>query len=82
MEKIRKVHLETLINALIELHSSGADYVDIIGHIDENEEDSLYIQAPLEYWSEEAQKHFSEQEKGLPEKTKIQFSDDDINQLI
>lgn len=81
--KIRKVHLSTFIEILIDLYNKGVDYVDIIGSI-EPEQDSIGISFSKEYMSKEHKENFDK----IPVTSKkddeinIKLSDEDLNQLL
>lgn len=66
--QINKVHLDSLINLLVNLYEQGADYIDIVA-MKENGKDILQVNMREEYMIEEAR-----EEKPL--------SEDDINKLI
>jgi hypothetical protein len=77
---IRKVDLKALIDTLVEVYNSGADYIDIIGHPDE-EQDTIGIIVHDDYMAdpndlEEGQERIETEEEDKP------LSDEDLNQLI
>lgn len=76
--KIKKVHLQTFLDILTDLYDKGVDYVDIIGHLSDDQ-DSLGISFRKEYMAEEYMENFDKIE--APEKTD-KLSDEDLNQLI
>ena len=51
MVKIAKIPLEDFINILIDIYEKGADFVDLLGKTDENDEgiDILRIEVKREY---------------------------------
>lgn len=77
--RIRKVHLQTLLDILSDLFDKGVDYVDIIGTLDD-EQDSLGISFSKEYMAEEYMENFDNID--IPNQMKTNLSDDDLNQLI
>jgi hypothetical protein len=77
--RIRKVHLQTLLDILSDLFDKGVDFVDIIGTLDD-EQDSLGISFSKEYMAEEYMGNFDNID--IPNQLKTNLSDDDLNQLI
>lgn len=82
--RIRKIHLDTLIQVLVEMYDKGVDYIDIIGEINDVQ-DSIGISFSREYMKEDMQENFDK----IPSKhvkegnIDVSFSDDDdLNQLI
>lgn len=81
--RIRKIHLDTLIQVLVEMYDKGVDYIDIIGEINDIQ-DSIGISFSKEYMKEDMQENFDE----IPSKhikkgdIDVSLSDDDLNQLI
>lgn len=78
--RIRKVHLQTFLDILADLFDKGVDYVDIIGTLNDEDQDSLGISFSKEYMAEEYMKNFENID--LPNQIKTNLSDDDLNQLI
>ena len=89
---IRKIALQNFIEKLVSVYNSGADYVDIIGTPDENQ-DTIGIVVHEEYLSkDELEIEFiaDEDEEEEEPYTKIDpltgniipLSDEDINDLI
>ena len=90
---IRKIALQNFIEKLVSVYNSGADYVDIIGTPDENQ-DTIGIVVHEEYLSkDDMQIEFISDEEDEEEEepfTKIDpltgniipLSDEDINDLI
>lgn len=82
--RIRKIHLDTLIQVLIEMYDKGVDYIDIIGEINELQ-DSIGISFSKEYMNKNMKENFDEIDSKHVKKGDIDvsFSDDnDLNQLI
>ena len=89
---LRKIALQKFIETLVEVYNSGADYVDIIGTPDENQ-DTIGIVVHEEYLSkDELEIEFITDDEDEEEEpyTKIDpltgdiipLSDEDINDLI
>lgn len=70
---IRKVDLKMLIDTLVDVYNSGANYVDIVGKADE-EQDTIGIIVHEDYMADPDEMIEEEEDKPL--------SDDDINQLL
>jgi hypothetical protein len=85
--KIRKVHLDSFINVLVDLYDRGVNYVDIIGVLD-GKQDMVGLSFSREYMSEEQRKNFDSipiniSHKGNNNDVHVRFSDDeDLNQII
>lgn len=82
--RIRKIHLDTLIQVLVEMYDKGVDYIDIIGEINELQ-DSIGISFSKEYMNKNMKENFDEIDSKHVKKGDIDvsFSDDnDLNQLI
>lgn len=80
--KIRKIHLDTLIQVLVEMYDKGVDYIDIIGEVDDVQ-DTVAISFCSEYMSSDAKENFED----LPFievdiKSNPPSNEDDLNQLI
>ena len=71
---LRKIDLDTLINVLVNLYDAGANYIDISG-FNQEEQDIIKITVRDEYLEE-----LSEEEEGVAINKKL--SDEDLNQLI
>jgi hypothetical protein len=75
--KFKKIPLKMLIETLIHIHDSGANYVDIIG-ISGETQDVVTISVEYEYMSTE--------EAEVPEDTHLinnkTLSDEDLNDLL
>lgn len=76
---IRKIALQVFIETLVNVYNSGADYVDIIGSNDENQ-DTIGIVVHEEYLSKE--EHEIELIPDEDELNDKPLSDEDINDLI
>lgn len=86
---IKKVHLDSFIEILIDLYDKGVDYVDIIG-VNNEVQDSIGISFSKDYMNSELKDNFEKIK--VPEKKKkpkieenkinINLSDDDLNQLL
>lgn len=84
---IRKIALQNFIEKLVSVYNSGADYVDIIGTPDENQ-DTIGIVVHEEYLSkDELEIEFitdedEEEEEYIEPTNDKPLSDEDINDLI
>lgn len=90
---IKKVHLDSFIEILIDLYDKGVDYVDIIG-VNNEMQDSIGISFSKDYMNKEHIDNFEKinapskkpEVKDVPEmkedKININLSDDDLNQLL
>jgi hypothetical protein len=82
---IRKIALQNFIEKLVSVYNSGADYVDIIGTPDENQ-DTIGIVVHEEYLSkDELEIEFisdDEEEEYIEPTNDKPLSDEDINDLI
>jgi hypothetical protein len=67
-----------LIDALTHIYNSGADYVDIIG-IQNDEQDVINIVVKEDYMTDEELEEYDEEEQDDDD---IPLSDEDINNLI
>ena len=78
--RFRKISLQVLIDTLTHIWDSGADYVDIIG-IQNDEQDVINIVVKEDYMSDDIEEYEEEEEEDdntpLPP-----LSDEDINNLI
>lgn len=72
---IRKIHLKTFIDTLVDVYNSGANYVDLVGKADE-EQDTIGIIVHEEYMADpdEIEEEDIDDDKPL--------SDEDLNQLL
>jgi hypothetical protein len=88
MEPLRKIPLEKFIQILQELYDGGADFVDISGQVDEDgvQRDTIKIAVMPEYVSNIDEDESLIEERfdinSLEKKDSLNFSDDDINELI
>jgi len=84
---LRKIALQKFIETLVNVYNSGADYVDIIGTPDENQ-DTIGIVVHEEYLSkDDMQIEFivddeEDEEEEYIEPNDKPLSDEDINDLI
>lgn len=72
---IRKIDLKVLIDTLVDVYNSGANYVDLVGKPDE-EQDTIGIIVHENYMADPDEMIEEEEEEDKP------LSDDDINQLL
>lgn len=80
--KIRKIHLQSLLQILSEIYDRGVDFVDIHGVIEDGE-DTIGITFCKSYMDEEFADSFDTfGEEQLPSSIKVKLSDEDLNQLI
>lgn len=84
--RIKKVHLDSFIQLLVDLYDKGIDYVDIIGVMDDTQ-DMVGLSFCREYMSEGKRDDFDNVPINITKKVndeiQIRFSDDDdLNQLI
>lgn len=82
--RLRKIPLNILIQALMDIYNTGVDYIDLIGKPDE-EQDTIGIAFCEEYMSKDEETEEGETEEtfdDLKEEIKnIKLSDEDLNQL-
>ena len=80
---LRKIALQKFIETLVNIYNSGADYVDIIGTPDDNQ-DIISIVVHEEYLSkdEDEIEFIDEKEEEYIEPNNKPLSDEDINELI
>lgn len=88
---LRKIALQKFIETLVDVYNSGADYVDIVGTPDENQ-DTIGIVVHEEYLSKDDMQieFISDEDEEEEPYTKIDpltgniipLSDEDINDLI
>ena len=97
MLKLRKIPLEPLIQILQDLYDSGADYIDLSGEQNKEEDelkDIIQITVKPEYMThtdneddddddieQEVELDFSDDDD-IPSTDRKSLSDDDINELI
>jgi len=84
---LRKIALQKFIETLVSVYNSGADYVDIIGTPDENQ-DTIGIVVHEEYLSKDdieielVLDDEDEEEENIEPTNDKPLSDEDINDLI
>lgn len=83
---IKKVHLDSFIEILIDLYDKGVDYVDIIG-VNNEVQDSIGISFSKDYMNSEHTENFDKinvpvKTETIEKKININLSDDDLNQLL
>jgi hypothetical protein len=83
---IKKVHLDSFIEILIDLYDKGVDYVDIIG-MNSDVQDSIGISFSKDYMNSELADNFDKintpvKSETIEKKINIKLSDDDLNQLL
>ncbi len=76
MITLQKIPLKRLLDTLQEIYDQGADYIDISG-IPDVEQDIIGIHVREDYMSDEEDFEFDEEESNTSD-----LSDDDLNQLI
>jgi hypothetical protein len=82
--RIRKIHVKTLVETLVNLYDNGVDYVDVIGILDDTQ-DSIGLSFSKEYMAKGMKKQFDNiSEKSVVKDIKIdkKLSDEDLNQLL
>jgi len=77
--RFRKISLQVLIDTLTHIWDSGADYVDIIG-IQNDDQDIINIVVQEDYMTEEELEEFDEEQEDEDDTPTL--SDEDINNLI
>lgn len=87
MEKIKKVHLDSFINILVELYNRGVDYIDISAVQHSINQDGVGISFSKEYMNEKMIENFEkiqESVEDLPEEEfeNDELTDEDLNQLL
>jgi hypothetical protein len=80
--RLKKIPLKVFIDALIDVYTAGAEYVDLIGKVDE-EQDSIGIAVTLDYMMmKDADNYFDNLAEKMLEKIKgAKLSDEDLNDL-
>ena len=76
---LRKVALKAFIDTLVNVYNSGADYVDIVGSNDE-QQDTIGIIVTDEYMADPDDMELEIEDDEEEDQKKL--SDDDIDQLI
>lgn len=89
MPKIRKVHLNTFIEILVELYNKGVDYIDIMNVNSDETQDGVGISFCKEYMNKELLENFdrisdsaTKLKDEILEERKKDLKDEDLNQLI
>ena len=78
--RFRKISLQVLIDTLTHIWDSGADYVDIIG-IQNDEQDVINIVVKEDYMSDDIEE-YEEEDDDEEDSPLPPLSDEDINNLI
>jgi hypothetical protein len=78
--KLKKIPLKRFIDTLIDVYTSGADYIDLIGVADE-EQDSIGISVSNEYMNVDREKYYEELSEKIFERSKGKLSEEDFNEL-
>lgn len=71
--KVEKVHLETLMKALMLVYNQGIDYVDIEHKNDVNGEPSIFLSYKDEYLSEDKEEDNNDDSPTIP--PSVDFND-------
>lgn len=81
--KIRKIHVNTLIQILVDLYDRGVEYVDIIGQLDDTQ-DTIGLSFGKEYMSDGMEDNYDDIPTSLKNMQRgLDLSDDnDLNQII
>lgn len=92
--RLRKIPLQSFLDALIEIYNMGVDYIDIVGTPDEIQ-DTIGIMFSNDYFSKEDREDLYEKDEGdvtpppppptqtnNESKINIKLSDEDLNQLL
>ena len=74
--RLNKIPLQVFIDALMDVYNSGADFIDLVGKPDE-EQDVVGIIVRMEYMATE-----EEREEDAEKKLNVKLSDEDLNQLL
>ena len=79
--KLKKIPLKRFIDALIDVYTSGAEYIDLIGTLDE-EQDSIGIAVHVDYMSVTKDEYYQELSERILEKARDKkLSEEDLNDL-
>ena len=78
--KLKKIPLKRFIDTLIDVYTSGADYIDLIGTADE-EQDSIGISVSNEYMNVDREQYYEELSEKIFERSKGKLSEEDFNEL-
>lgn len=76
---LRKIALKEFIDTLVNVYNSGADYIDLVGNNDDNQ-DTIGIIVHDEYMSNDPEQIEIVDEDEEPKDEKL--SDDDIKDLL
>ena len=81
--RLNKIPLKLFIDTLMDVYNSGADFIDLVGKPD-IEQDSIGIIVRLEYMNSEETEETDEvnEEEFIAKKLDIKLSDEDLNQLL
>lgn len=79
--RLNKIPLKLFIDALIDVYTSGAEYVDLIGTLNE-EQDSIGISVSIDYMTVSKNEYYKELSERMLEKAKDKkLSEEDLNDL-
>jgi hypothetical protein len=78
--KLKKIPLKRFIDTLIDVYTSGADYIDLIGIADE-EQDSIGISVSNEYMNVDREQYYEDLSEKIFERSKGKLSEEDFNEL-
>lgn len=79
--RLNKIPLKLFIDALIDVYTSGAEYVDLIGTLSE-EQDSIGISVSIDYMTVSKNEYYKELSERMLEKAKDKkLSEEDLNDL-
>lgn len=78
--KLKKIPLKRFIDTLIDVYTSGADYIDLIGVADE-EQDSIGISVSNEYMNVDREQYYEDLSEKIFERSKGKLSEEDFNEL-
>lgn len=79
--RLKKIPLKIFIDALIDVYTSGAEYVDLIGKPD-SKQDSIGIAVSIDYMSTNKDEYYQELSERILERAKdSKLSEDDLNNL-
>jgi hypothetical protein len=81
--RLNKIPLKLFIDTLMDVYNSGADFIDLVGKPD-IEQDSIGVIVRLEYMNSEETEETNEvnEEEFIAKKLDIKLSDEDLNQLL
>jgi len=78
--KLKKIPLKRFIDTLIDVYTSGADYIDLVGIADE-EQDSIGISVSNEYMNVDREQYYEDLSEKIFERSKGKLSEEDFNEL-